>query len=161
MSVDSPVESGKGVIRPARRDDVPGIVALLADDDLGSTREDMGEPLSSEYYEAFEAIAADANHELVVLDISGRIAGTLHFTFLPSLTYRGGSRALIEGVRVSRSDRGVGYGATLFQWAIGRARERGCRLVQLTTDKNRPQAVEFYEGLGFRASHEGMKLHLP
>jgi GNAT superfamily N-acetyltransferase len=43
---------------------------------------------------------------------------------------------------------------------IARARERGCHLVQLTTDKARPDARRFYEGLGFVASHEGMKIRL-
>ena len=136
------------------------IVGLLADDAIGATREDPGDPLREEYYAAFEAIDRDPNQELVVLDVADRVAGTLQLTIIPNLTYRGGSRALIEGVRVSREDRGSRHGARLVQWAIVRARERGCHLVQLTSDKRRPEAIAFYERLGFAATHEGMKLWL-
>ena len=151
----------EGTIRRACPEDVPALVALLADDPLGATREDPSDPLPGAYYDAFEAISADPNHELMVLEAGGRIAGTLHLTILPSLTYRGRQRAQIEAVRVARTDRGTGFGSSLVQWAVSRARERGCGLVQLTTDKSRPQAIDFYEALGFRATHEGMKLHLP
>jgi len=88
------------------------------------------------------------------------IVGTMQLSFLPYLTYRGGWRMQIEAVRIASGHRGAGIGERLFRWAIERARERGCHLVQLTTDKARPDALRFYERLGFRASHEGMKLHL-
>lgn len=132
----------------------------MADDALGATREDPRHPLAAEYYTAFEAIDRDPNQELVVLDVAGRVAGTLQLTIIPNLTYRGRRRALIEGVRVSRDSRGSGRGARLVEWAITRARDRGCHLVQLTTDKRRSEAISFYEGLGFAATHEGMKLPL-
>jgi GNAT superfamily N-acetyltransferase len=147
-------------VRPALREDVAGIVGLLADDAIGATREDARDPLPGEYYAAFVEIDRDPNQELVVLDVAGRVAGTLQLTIIPNLTYRGGRRALIEGVRVSREDRGAKQGARLVLWAIARARERGCHLVQLTTDKRRPEAITFYERLGFAATHEGMKLWL-
>jgi GNAT superfamily N-acetyltransferase len=89
-----------------------------------------------------------------------RVVGVLQLTCIPSLTYQGGWRALIEGVRVDSGERSQGLGKTLFEWAIARARERGCHMVQLTTDKARPDAKRFYESLGFVASHEGLKLHL-
>lgn len=148
------------LIRPARRDDVPHIVALLADDTLGSGREHHEMPLPSSYYEAFEAIAADPHNELIVGEAEGRVVGTLQMTIIPGLTYQGGTRALIEAVRVAADQRGHGVGAQLVQWVIERARTHGCRLVQLTTDKRRPDALRFYESLGFRATHEGLKLHL-
>jgi len=87
------------------------------------------------------------------------VVGVLQLTFIPYLTYQGGWRALIEGVRVARGARSQGLGKALLEWAIARARERGCVMVQLTTDKSRPDAKRFYDGLGFVASHEGMKLH--
>ena len=147
--------------RRARRDDLPSIVALLADDPLGATREHIADPLPQSYFDAFAAIDADPNQELVVVDDgSGSIAGVLQLTFVPSITYRGGWRALIEGVRVASPARSTGIGRRMFAWAIERARIRGCRLVQLTTDKRRPDAIRFYESLGFVASHEGMKLVL-
>jgi GNAT superfamily N-acetyltransferase len=137
---------------------VAAIIGLLADDAIGAAREDASDPLPEEYYAAFEAIDGDPNQELVVLDVAGRVTGTLQLTIIPNLTYRGGRRALIEGVRVSREVRGSRHGTSLVQWAIARARERGCRLVQLTSDKRRSEAIAFYERMGFAATHEGMKL---
>ena len=86
------------------------------------------------------------------------MAGVFQLTFIPNLTYQGGKRALIEGVRVAGAMRGQGVGRTMFRWAIERAREKGCRIVQLTTNKQRPDAIRFYESLGFESTHEGMKL---
>lgn len=147
--------------RRATRGDVPGLVRLLADDPLGARRESCTAPLSASYYAAFEAIDRDPNNELVVVETTdAAIAGMLQITFIPYLTYRGGWRALVEGVRVAAPLRSQGVGRRLFEWAIERARERGCHLVQLTSDKARPDAIRFYESLGFVASHEGMKLHL-
>ncbi|HEX7029796.1 MAG TPA: GNAT family N-acetyltransferase [Gammaproteobacteria bacterium] len=146
--------------RAARADDVPSLVAMLADDELGATRENNSDPLPGSYRAAFAAIDADPNNELTVVTHAGGIVGMLQVTFIPYLTYQGGWRALIEGVRIASAWRGEGLGGRMFEWAIGRARERGCHLVQLTTDKSRPDALRFYERLGFKASHEGMKLHL-
>lgn len=146
--------------RRAMREDLPAIVAMLASDALGAKRETYASPLPESYYVAFEAIDRDPNNELVVGELGGRVVAVLQMTFIPSLTYRGRPRALIEGVRVTSDVRAQGIGRTLFLWAIERARERGCHMVQLTSDKARPDAIRFYETLGFVASHEGMKLHL-
>ncbi len=146
--------------RKAVKEDVPGIVKLLSDDELGRMREDFGVPLSDEYYAAFENINSDPNQELIVVENeAGEMVGTLQLSFIQYLTYRGGIRAQIEAVRIRSEDRGKGYGNAVFQWAIGRAKEKGAHLLQLTTDKQRPEAIRFYEKLGFTASHEGMKLH--
>jgi ribosomal protein S18 acetylase RimI-like enzyme len=146
--------------REATREDVPTLVGLLAADPLGAQREDASHPLPAAYAEAFEAIDCDPNQELVVATLQGVVVGVLQITFVPSLTYRGGWRAQIEGVRVGEAVRSQGVGRSLIGHAITRAEERGCRLVQLTTDKRRPEAVAFYQSLGFMASHEGMKLRL-
>lgn len=151
---------GALAFRRARAADVPDIVRLLADDPLGARRERFETPLPESYLRAFAAIDADPNNELIVVEQDARAIGVLQLTFIPSLTYQGGWRALIEGVRIDARIRSQGLGRALFEWAIARARERGCHLVQLTTDKTRPDAKRFYEGLGFVASHEGMKLHL-
>jgi GNAT superfamily N-acetyltransferase len=148
------------VIRAARREDVVNIVRLLADDSLGAQRECVETPLRRTYYDAFDAIAADANNELIVAEIGGAVVGTLQLTLIPYLTYQGGRRALIEGVRVASRQRGAGVGTRLLRWAIGRAREHGCHMIELTTDKRRADARRFYERLGFQTTHEGMKLHL-
>lgn len=147
--------------RPALRNDLERIVQLLADDPLGSGREQSSLPLASSYERAFEAIVEDVNNELVVAEQAGTVVGVLQITFIPYLTHKGSWRALIEGVRVAAEARSTGVGKQLFVWAIGLARERGCRLVQLTSDKSRPDAIRFYQSLGFIASHEGMKLQLP
>lgn len=146
--------------RPATAQDLPTIVALLADDTLGATRERNENPLPTSYRDAFSAIDADPHNELVVACRDESVVGVLQLTFIPYLTYQGSWRALIEGVRVAATERGQGVGQALFEWAIERARDQGCRLIQLTTDKARPDALRFYERLGFTASHEGMKLHL-
>ncbi|MDQ3287857.1 MAG: GNAT family N-acetyltransferase [Pseudomonadota bacterium] len=146
--------------RHATRNDVSAIVALLADDELGRMRESNTDPLPESYYKSFELIDSDPLNELVVACSEDEVVGVFQLTFLPYLTHQGSLRALIEGVRVARSHRSQGLGQTMFEWAIRRARERGCRMMQLTTDKARPDAHRFYERLGFTASHEGMKLDL-
>ena len=146
--------------RRAIRSDVSNIVRLLAADALGVKREAYESPLPDSYYAAFEAITADPNNELVVACQDGRVIGILQLTFIPYLTYRGSWRALVEGVRIDASVRSRGIGRKLLEWAIERARERGCHLVQLTSDKTRAGAIRFYESLGFVASHEGFKLPL-
>lgn len=146
--------------RPATAADLEALVALLADDPLGTTRELPSTPLDPRYARAFAAIDADPNNELVVREHDGRLAGMMQLTFIPYLTHTGSWRCLVEGVRVARAFRGRGLGTEMLEWAIERARERGCSLVQLTSDKQRPDALRFYEALGFRATHEGFKLRL-
>lgn len=146
--------------RAAVSGDLPALVHMLANDPLGATRESAAEPLDERYHAAFGAIAADPNNELLIAEVDGTVAGMLQLTWLPSLTYRGSWRAQIEGVRVTEAVRGQGIGAALVGEAIERARARGCRLVQLTTDARRPDALRFYERLGFRTTHAGMKLDL-
>ena len=143
--------------RRATAGDLPAIVALLADDMLGASREAPGDPA---YAAAFAAIAADANQFLAVVEEGGRIVGCLQLSFIPGLSRRGMWRGQVESVRIAASHRGAGLGRRMFAWAIEECRARGCGLVQLTTDKARPDARRFYESLGFVASHEGMKLAL-
>jgi ribosomal protein S18 acetylase RimI-like enzyme len=147
-------------LRRAQRSDVPTLVALLADDAIGARRESNTVPLPQSYFDAFEAIDRDPNQQLLVALLDGEIAGTLQLTFVPSLSHRGRWRALIEGVRVAARWRSAGIGRQMFGQVIALSRQRGCRMVQLTTDKSRADAIRFYERLGFVASHEGMKLHL-
>jgi GNAT superfamily N-acetyltransferase len=146
--------------RSARSDDLPVLVQMLADDPLGARREVFSNPLIAGYTEAFAAIGANPNNELIVAVLDDAPVGMLQMTFIPGLSYQGGWRALIEGVRVSPGARSHGVGTALLQWAIERARSRRCVMVQLTTDRERVDALRFYERLGFVASHHGMKLHL-
>ncbi len=152
------VEPGTFSLRRARKGDLPRILALLADDQLGATRESVDD--LAPYERAFDAIDADPAHLLVVGELAGDVVATFQLSYLPALSRKGSWRAQIEAVRVSEVLRGQGVGALMVEWAIEQARERGCSLVQLTTDKSRVAAHRFYERLGFVASHEGMKLKL-
>jgi GNAT superfamily N-acetyltransferase len=143
--------------RAARPQDVPAIVALLADDVLGAARETAAD---DSYQAAFEQIEADPRSHLVVADDDGQVAGTLQLNLIPGLSRHGMLRGQIEGVRVAAAYRGRGLGRAMIGWTVGQAREHGCGLVQLTSDKRRPDALRFYESLGFTASHEGFKLSL-
>ena len=147
-------------IRPAARDDLPAIVRMLADDPLGATRERYADPLPAEYWDAYAAIEADPHQLLIVAEVDGETAGVLQLTLIPGLTRLGSWRALVEGVRIDRARRGAGLGEIMVTWAIDVAKRRGCRLIQLTTDKSRPDAHRFYKRLGFVATHEGMKRDL-
>ena len=147
--------------RKAQQKDVLEIVEMIADDKLGRLREDFQDPLPQKYYDAFHNIDADNNQELVVVENDeNEIIGVFQLSFIQYLTYQGGIRAQIEGVRIRADQRGKGIGEQVFQWAIQRSKDRGAHLLQLTTDKKRPDALRFYEKLGFKASHEGMKLHI-
>ncbi|MFH8926566.1 GNAT family N-acetyltransferase [Streptomyces pristinaespiralis] len=146
------------VIRSAVADDIPAIVAMLADDPLGATREspDDMEP----YRTAYERLRSDPNQFLMVAERDGTVVGTLQLTVVPGLSRRGSTRSIIEGVRVHGSERGQGLGRQLIEWAIEESRKQGCQLVQLTSDAARPDAHRFYEQLGFTGSHVGFKLPL-
>ena len=147
--------------REARRDDVPRLVEMLADDELGALRERFADPLPDSYYEAFAAIETDPNNEIVIAESEGAIAGFLQLPYIPNLTHQGSWRAMVEGVRVDSAQRGAGIGQQLIQEAIRRAKQRGARLIQLTTDKTRQDALRFYESQGFQSTHEGLKLRFP
>lgn len=147
--------------RPATAKDLPFIVQLLANDKFGRTREKFEEPLPPEYIEAFNNIAADKNQVLIVGESEhGEVIATLQLSFIQYLAFRGGIRAQIESVRIREDLRGKGIGQKMFQWTIDLAKKRKAHIIQLTSDKRRPEAIRFYEKLGFVASHEGMKLNL-
>jgi GNAT superfamily N-acetyltransferase len=148
------------VFRPAREDDLPAIVALIADDGLGRGREDMSSPLNPRYVSAFRAVEADPNQLLAVVERGGAVVGTCQLSFIPGVSRLGAWRGQVEAVRVAASERGSGLGRQMMQWAIEQCRARGCSLVQLTSDKSRSDAHRFYESLGFKASHEGFKREL-
>ena len=148
------------IFRNATEKDVSKIVEMIADDELGKNRENFKIPLPKKYIDAFKNINKDENQELIVVEnIDKEIVGTLQLSFIQYLTYQGGIRAQIEAVRIRKDQRGIGLGKKMFEWAIERAKEKKAYVLQLTTDKKRPKAINFYENLGFKSSHEGMKLH--
>ncbi|MET7946002.1 GNAT family N-acetyltransferase [Micromonospora sp. NPDC005324] len=146
------------IYREAVRADLPAVIALLADDVLGKAR-DVTE-VDEAYERAFADIDADPRNQLIVAEQDGELVGCLQITYIPGLGRHGSERSLIESVRVRSDRRGQGLGRDLMIWAVDQARQRGCALVQLTTDKTREDAHRFYLSLGFVASHEGMKLRL-
>lgn len=146
--------------RRAREADLPAIIALLADDELGQQRENTSHPPAESYRNAFKAIDADANQYLAVAAVGETVVGTLQLTFIPGLSRKGAWRGQIEAVRIAASRRSSGLGRQMFEWAIAECRARGCNLVQLTTDRNRLDAHRFYDQLGFEATHIGYKLAL-
>jgi GNAT superfamily N-acetyltransferase len=146
--------------RLANENDLAHIVRMLFDDVLGANREKFDPILSDNYLTAFKKIGADINQELTVVEMNGEIVATFQLSFIQYLTHQGGLRAQVEAVRTDASHRGKGIGKKVFEYIINRAKEKGCVLVQLTTDKKRPDAIKFYEGIGFTSTHEGMKLTL-
>ena len=146
--------------RTATADDLPAIIAMIADDQLGQAREDARLPLDQRYLDAFAAITRDPSQIPVVVEQDDAIVGYMQVTFIPGISRLGAWRGQIESVRVARAKRGGGIGTAMFEWGIAECRKRGCSLVQLYTDKSRADAHRFYERLGFKRSHEGMKLSL-
>ena len=138
------MDAAEASMRLATQRDLRRIVELLVDDPLGRNREELSDPLPAAYSAAFEAIESDPNNEVIVATRANEVVGVMQLTFIPSLTHRGGWRMQIEGVRVAEAARGGGVGRTMIGWAIERAAERGCRIVQLTTNKQRPDAIRFY-----------------
>ncbi|MEH1164494.1 GNAT family N-acetyltransferase [Micromonospora sp. CPCC 205539] len=148
----------KVIFREAVRADLPAVIALLADDVLGKARDFTA--VDEAYEKAFADISADPRNQLIVAEQGGELVGCLQITYIPGLGRHGAERCLVEAVRVRSDRRAQGLGRELMTWAVEQARQRGCALVQLTTDKTRLDAHRFYLGLGFVASHEGMKLAL-
>lgn len=140
--------------------DLPAIVRLLADDELGAARERNENPLPQEYRDAFAAMERQGGNIVMLVVDDGGVIGCLQLTYIPGLGRLGMTRAQIEGVRIDRRYRGRGVGEALVRHAVERARHHGCGLIQLTTDRSRGDAHRFYERLGFEFSHLGMKLDL-
>lgn len=150
------------IFRTATRDDLPALIALLSEDTVDQPVPAQDPAAVDEAYSrAFDAVDSDARNEIVVLDDgAGTVLGCLQLTYIPGLGRRGAERALIEGVRVRSDRRGAGLGRALLTHAVDRARDRGCALVQLTSNKRRTDAHRFYDSLGFVRSHDGFKLAL-
>lgn len=150
---------GAVIFREAKDTDLDAIIALMTDDPLGATRE-SGEGSADAYAKAFAEIAPDPNNMVMVAVDDGVIAGTFQITFIPNLSFEGGRRALIEAVRVADSHQGKGLGREMMEHGVAMARDRGCKIVQLTSNRQREGAIAFYEKIGFEPSHVGFKLYL-
>jgi len=133
---------------------------MLHDDFLGQQRERFEDPLPEKYIRAFNEIDSDDNNELIVGVLDGAVVSSLQLTFTPSISFQGGKRCTVESVRVDERHRGKGIGRKMMLWALERAKEKGCISMQLTTNAGRTDARRFYENLGFKGTHVGMKLKL-
>lgn len=147
-------------LRAAAEKDLSAIVRLFIEDELGVTRERLANPLPQSYFEAFEEIVIDKNQLLLVVEESGNVIGVCHLTVMASLSFQGSRRLNLENIHVDKRFQGQGIGTWMIQQAIDLGREKGCKIIQLTTNKKRSRAMSFYKKLGFVASHEGMKLCL-
>jgi len=146
--------------REAEEYEVPILVRMFADDKLGSKREDISEPINKSYVSAFNQIKSDPNNELIVAIHENEIIGMMQLTYIPSLGLLGSKRCVIGGVRVHSRYRGRGLGTKIIKWGIKQSECKGCKIVQITSDKQRPEAIRFYEKLGFKATHEGLRLKI-
>lgn len=146
-------------LREAQREDVGRIIEMLVDDELARSREDLSAGLEP-YRKAFDVIAADPDNFLYVWEEDGKVVGSLQLTFIPGLAYQGAWLAQVESVRVDGSLRGQRIGEKMMQAVMKVAHERGCRTMQLKTDKRRVAAHRFYQRLGFALSHEAMTIKL-
>ena len=146
--------------REAKESDLFHLVQMLADDQLGAERESATMPLNPAYLSAFKQISNDSNNQLIVVEHKSQIIGMLQLTYIPYLSHMGAWRCLIEAVRIHKDYRGQGIGTLVFKWAIQQARNKNCYMVQLTSNKQRTNAIRFYQQLGFAATHEGFKLIL-
>ena len=148
------------ILRAAEEKDLFDIIRLFTEDELGATRELLSTPLVSNYQQAFQDIQQDKNHLLLVAEHKGSVIGTCHLTTLPSLSFKGSRRLNLENIHVDQRFQGQGIGTLMIKRAIEMGQEKNCRIIQLTTNKKRTEAKVFYEKLGFKATHEGMKLCL-
>jgi ribosomal protein S18 acetylase RimI-like enzyme len=148
------------ILRPAEEKHLPEIIRLFIGDELSSTRELLSDPLPQSYYLAFREIQEDKNQALLVVEYKGQVIGTCHLTMMPSLSFKGSRRLNLENIHIDKDFQNQGIGRWLIEKAIAFGREKGCKIIQLTTNKQRFLAKSFYEKLGFIASHEGMKLYL-
>ncbi|MEZ4971174.1 MAG: GNAT family N-acetyltransferase [Flavobacteriaceae bacterium] len=149
------------IFRRATKEDLPAIIKMIANDTLGKSRERYEDPLPKAYYSAFEIIDGDKNQKLMVIEnFQGEVVASFQLSFLQYLTYEGGIRCLVENVHVRDDQTGKGIGKQMFQWIIATAKEKGAHLIQLTSNKLRPDAIRFYESIGFKATHQGFKLHV-
>ncbi len=152
------------VFRQGERNDLNQIIRLLADDplsgDLESAQDISAERIPKACQQAWEDVVASKENQILVAAKGVQVIAVLQLTMIPSLTLRGSRRAQIEGVRVASAYRSQGVGSQLMRWAIDLAKEENCELVQLTMDRRRERAIDFYRRLGFVASHEGFKMQL-
>ena len=146
--------------RDATEADLPAIIRLLADDQIGGRKDNAAPPLDPVYAAAFAAIDSDPNQRLIVAEIYGEVIGTMQLSFLPGLLNRGAWRGQIEAVRIVNEQRSKGLGAAMIDWAVDQCRARGCFMAQLTSNNDRVAAHRFYERLGWAKSHAGFKLYL-
>ncbi|MBA3813966.1 MAG: GNAT family N-acetyltransferase [Alphaproteobacteria bacterium] len=147
-------------LRPAEEKDLPDIIRLFIEDELGASREVLSNPISPSYQQAFQDIQEDKNQALWVVVYKGHVIGTYHLTTLPSLSFKGSRRLNLENIHVDQRFQGQGVGTWMINKAIAFGHEKNCKIIQLTTNKKRLPAKTFYEKLGFVATHEGMKLYL-
>nr|WP_240897411.1 SDR family NAD(P)-dependent oxidoreductase [Kineococcus vitellinus] len=148
------------LVRRATADDLPALIALIADDPVSAGRGDSADgTATAAYRRALHEVVDDPSNEIVVaVAADGEVVATLQLTRIPGMSRRGATRLLVEAVRVRSTRRSSGIGTALVRWVTGTAAPAvGASLVQLTSDEARTDAHRFYERLGFVGSHRGFK----
>jgi GNAT superfamily N-acetyltransferase len=160
----TPIDASDIRMREAVAADVPRIAALImqgAPEQTRTAHEIAAEAHDPAYLAAFAALSANPANRLFVAERENAVVGTYQITLLPGLAERGRLRAKIESVHVAPECRGRGIGAAMMRHALAFAAGKGVGLVELTSNKARPDAHRFYRNLGFAQSHEGFKFSLP
>ena len=147
-------------IRKAILDDFDFVVSLISTDPIAGARNPATPDDRNHQRVAFDAILRHADHLLLVAELEREPVGSFQLSFIPGVSRQGAWRGQIESVRIHPEYRNRGFGSAMMEWAVERCRERGCGLVQLTSDRQRHDAHRFYQKLGFLPTHTGFKLRL-
>ena len=146
------------LIRDACPDDLADVLRLLQEDTIREVSEDLSD--LGPYAAALGEIIKGPHSTVLVGEVDGEVVATAQVTWLRRLMYAGGLVCQVESLRVASCHRNKGLGAELMRWIIADARRRGCARMELTSNAQRVEARHFYERMGFRASHVGLKLYL-
>ncbi len=142
-------------IRKAELNDLEAVVDLLTDDLFGKTREGSIE----DYKDVFNELLDSDYFDVFVMVDDGDLIGCYQIMYLPHLSFKGTKRCQVESVRIRADLRGNGLGTQLMKHAIDVAKKSGCGIFQLTSNKERIEANNFYRELGLNPTHDGYKLY--
>jgi GNAT superfamily N-acetyltransferase len=145
-------------IRRARKSDLPRLQQLY--DQLHLKNYLRLRVPKARLVAAFNKLARDRDHTIMVAELGGEIVGTCHVIVVPHLGHALKPFAIIENVVVDADARSSGIGQHLMAAATDLARRRGCYKLALTSNIARPRAHKFYQRLGWTRTHFGYSLGL-
>lgn len=92
-------------------------------------------------------VARATGYRMFVAEIANDIIGIIGI--VPNYNLHDGYVTYIEHVVIDNKHRGHGYGTALIKFAEQRAREEGCKLIQLDTDIGHDEAENLYKKNGY------------